>query len=642
MDGDLFFGKASEPQGFSTLVTAQWDGNPEPIIREMLQNCLDASVRANRDTSRIWFTIRRVQIEEIPGIKAYRKHFEGALRERAKGKQGEPERIVVQQIKQVLNGSHTRVLFCRDNGIGLDSDGMQRILTEGNTDKEDAGAGVYGIGHLTAFAASDLRFIHYAGRSQSNGDFQDIASAHAVLASRREGPNSGRNAHGYWLLRDDLTLYHRHPYPKKVPSLMESEMQFLLDTGSVVCVIGFNNFRSEEATIEAISRVAAKNFLAAIWNHKMVVHICDEESSSEETVDSESLGSILNRQRNRKQAEQRGGWLSGEQAFRTWQTLTMGRKLHFEEQGVCGYFRLLDSSANPQTRSRVQIFRNGMWITNGADHLLPRDFNGFKPFDAVLEIEGGEVGKLIRGAEGPEHRGLQRKRLDKKDNRKLLKKLRQFADRLKEEAGQVEHFEEFTPPGFAMFRGDTEREAEKVPAYRPRRSLLEAVEEIGGNESTPQPDEEAGGPVDPEHGPNPRPKHPRRFTPKPANSIRGRCSVRAITETNGQISQLRVMWQPPNKLRLTNKNLFVRVRIPSGSDETCEHPISPRWLRISELRQNSEVSRPKDSGFEIELPQKEEPFTIVLSDHVADANAIEVDVVGRRPPKSERKEGRQQ
>ena len=42
-----------------------------------------------------------------------------------------------------------------------------------------------------------------------------------------------------------------------------------------------------------------------------------------------------------------------------------------------------------------------MWITNEADRLLPRDFNGFKPFDAILEIDSGAVGDLLRGGGGP-------------------------------------------------------------------------------------------------------------------------------------------------------------------------------------------------------------------------------------------------
>ena len=81
-------------------------------------------------------------------------------------------------------------------------------------------------------------------------------------------------------------------------------------------MIGFNGFRSEEKPVDAISRVAAKNFLVAIWNGSMVVHIRDETTSSEETVDRERLEVILDRERTRKRAEQGGGWLSGEQAYR--------------------------------------------------------------------------------------------------------------------------------------------------------------------------------------------------------------------------------------------------------------------------------------------------------------------------------------
>ena len=356
MDGDLFFGSANQPQGFLNLAMAKWDGNPEPIVREMLQNCLDAAVEANREAGEVCFTIRRVALDEIPGIEAYRKHFEGAVHERAKeGKQGDAERRVVKRIQRILAGPDTQVLFCRDNGIGLNSDRMKRILTEGNTDKSEAGAGAFGIGHLTAFAASDLRFIHYAGRSRSNGSLQDVASAHAVLASRTVNRNSGRGAHGFWLLGNDRTLFHPHPYPDTVPRLLRHEIECLEDTGSVVGVIGFNDFRSEENPVDAISRVAAKNFLVAIWNGSMVVHIRDEATSSEETVDRDRLELILDRERNRKRAEQGGGWLSGEQAYRAWKTLETGRKLRFEEDGVGGYFRSLSDGAKLRARSRVQV-----------------------------------------------------------------------------------------------------------------------------------------------------------------------------------------------------------------------------------------------------------------------------------------------
>ena len=628
MSGQLIFGRADQPQGFLNLAMAQWYGNPEPIVREMLQNCLDASVEATREGSEICFTIREVSIGEVPGIEAYREHFESARRERAKGKQGGQEIRVVQQIRKALESDRIGVLFCRDNGIGLDADRMKRILTEGNTDKGEGGAGTFGVGHLTAFSASDLRFVHYAGRYRSDGHLRDIASAHAILASRRVDEDRGQGAHGFWLLGDDLTLFHRHPYPDSVPRLLQPEIDRIPDTGSVVCVIGFNNFRSDEKPMKAIARVAAKNFLGAIWNGQMVVRIQDEISRSEEIVDPNRLRSILEKQKTKKRADRGGGWLSGEQAYRAWETLEQGKKLYFDEEGVVAYFRSLENRT--RARSRVQLFRNGMWITNVADHLLPRDFNGFNPFDAVLEIGSGTAGKLIRGAEGPEHRGLERSRLGKQGSKQLLKLLRMIASKLRAEAGRVEQSEEFIPTGFAMFRGEVAREAETVPRYRPRRS---PAPELEAQETTPRPDKK-GGTVDPD-GPGPRPKSPRRYTPKPGNSIPGRCSVRAVADQKDHISQLQVLWQPLTDPKPSVK-LVVRLRIPSGSDETCEHPISPKWLRIRELRYNGTSCPPDEGEFEAQFPQGGRTFTIVLREPIADANAVEVDVVGRRPPKSRR------
>ena len=92
-----------------------------------------------------------------------------------------------------------------------------------------------------------------------------------------------------------------------------------------------------------------------------------------------------------------------------------------------------------------------------------------------------------------------------------------------------------------------------------------------------------------------------------------------------------MLWSRPAGANRSIKNLVVRVRIPSGSDETCVHPIGPRWLRIKELRHNGRAFKPHEGGFEVALPQGHDPFTILLSESISDANAVEVDVVGRRP-----------
>ena len=304
---DLVFPQTGQPQGFATLATTQWDGNPEPVVRELLQNALDAAAKAGRDRCEVSFVIRDVATEAVPGISAYRTHFEGAVAERRRAPKGAAEKAIVTGIRNVLERDRTRVLLCRDNGIGLTQESMVRLLTEGNTDKELKGAGAFGVGHLTAFAASDTRYVLYAGRSRNgDGSRDDVSSAHAILASRREAARNGvrgLGANGYWLLRDragggasaeQLGLFDPK-YPDFAPPLLREELSEV-DTGSVVCITGFNDFRSDsEESLDAIARVAAKNFLVAVQCQKMVVRIQDETGSGarEHIVDAHGLDALL-------------------------------------------------------------------------------------------------------------------------------------------------------------------------------------------------------------------------------------------------------------------------------------------------------------------------------------------------------------
>lgn len=631
MKPDLLF-KDGQPQGFSTLAVTQWDGHPEPVVRELLQNCLDAAVAAKRCTAEVHFTIRDIPPSDIPGIGSYREHFEEAVRQREGDKQGVVERQVIERIRKVLDAARVRILCCRDNGVGLNSERMGRVLTEGNTDKSGKGAGAFGIGHLTAFAASDLRYVLYAGRS-SRGN--DIASAHAILASRALKGGGGRGGHGHWLRGDDATLFDPSPYPDWAPPLLERELDRMEDTGSVVCIAGFNDFRDpDKDPVEAIARVAAKNFLVAIWRGRMVVRV-QGIAGSEIVVDRERLRSVLEPGRMKKRGEQSGGdWLPGAQAYRAWQTLEEGEEFTLRA-GAQVRFRHLQKSRGKR-RSRVQVFRDGMWITQKADALQPWHFNGFNPFDAVIMVEDGkaersELCRLVRGAEGPEHRGLARKRLSPPDNRKLLKRLQRIRDELRSKSGEVERDDEFEPVGFAVITGRKQRVAEVMRTYRPRRPP--------GNERKAtelQPDRKSEIGIDPPRGNsgNTRRRKGRGASPRPGRGVPGRQTVLAVRNGKGTVDEVRVAWRPGGRTG-ANSAFGVRVRVPSGSDATCNLPLPPEWLRIREILHEGGFAAPPDGDpFEVALPADSREFTVFLGDSASDPNAIEVDIVGRRvdPP----------
>ena len=207
-------------------------------------------------------------------------------------------------------------------------------------------------------------------------------------------------------------------FPSLAPDLLRAQLQELVDTGTVLCITGFNRFRNDdEDSVDAIARVSAKNFLVAIQRGAMVVRIHDETAQPPRTdvVDGAGLRVLLRKFRSQKRT--RSGWLPGEQAYRCLRTLEEGDPLMLACGAEARVRRLAPSEG---TTSHVQLFRNGMWITNRADKLTPPNFGSCNPFDAAIMIEDGEIADLVRGAEGPEHRGLDRRRLGDRGGRQRL------------------------------------------------------------------------------------------------------------------------------------------------------------------------------------------------------------------------------
>lgn len=204
MPSDLRFPPTYEARGFSTHATTQHAGNPEPIVRELLQNGLDAAKEADRGTqdnpAEVVFVISERPKSDLPGLDAYERAFRAAeelRRERQGGNLSADEKRVIERINGALSANKIRFLFCRDNGVGLGD--IECVLFEGNTSKGSSGGGSFGVGHMTAFAASDLRYILYAGRASA----ASTAGGHAILAAYAEG-GTLKSADGYYTRDDDL------------------------------------------------------------------------------------------------------------------------------------------------------------------------------------------------------------------------------------------------------------------------------------------------------------------------------------------------------------------------------------------------------------------------------------------------------
>ena len=559
-DGQLSFGFAYAPVGFTSAAVSQFDGSAEPVVRELIQNCLDAADKAGRAAS-VRFTITDVATEDLPGWSEYSEAFAEAKQEREKRrtKASHDERMIIKRIDGLIPRKSVPVLSCADNGCGLDPQRMIALLTVGNTDKGEGGAGSFGLGHHAAFGASDLRYVLYGSRYSLSNANGTISSGHAILATRSNSKGEILAPEGYWRRAkwSGPVWQNGDEFPSEVPTMLASHLQEG-STGTVVAIAGFNDFHRDDddaSAEEQIMRVAAANFSAAVDEGRLTVKIVDRDGSSHST-DRTTLDAMLEGIADRKIAAQ-AGQIAGSQAHAAWLTLRDGNELT-PLPGVRVAWRYLDAARGETTQ--VHLFRKGMWISSRVNQLLKRDFSNTWPFDAVVALRDGELEELVRASEGPEHRGIKRPRLSPDQKRRLRQHFSTVAEALRKAVGERNDEEEYMPQSFAILNGHHIREAE--PVRRPRRQGGG-----GSNKTKVEGGKDKGG-----GGKSTR----RRGTPRPGSIPSYRHVLRSDAETG--IVEVRLDYGEDTE----DKHLIgVRVRRASGADGTCEQPFPDEYLPLA-------------------------------------------------------------
>ena len=177
----LRFLPSGTPEGFaSKAVSSDNDANPSVIVRELIQNSLDATAPRGNQVQ-VDFVFDELPVSAIPGIDVFRSAFHAAKRTNAHSPEAAEAQI--ERITESLNKDLIPVLQIIDNGVGLDTLRTNALLSDGLTNKvgEDAkSAGSYGLGHYTAFPASDLQYVLYGGVTATG---HRTMSGHAILAS---------------------------------------------------------------------------------------------------------------------------------------------------------------------------------------------------------------------------------------------------------------------------------------------------------------------------------------------------------------------------------------------------------------------------------------------------------------------------
>ena len=422
---DLHFGQGGEPSGFTTAgITGFSDLNPAAIVREIMQNSLDAAREADQAVANIRFEVERSNLDQIPGIQRYRNVFNRAKQDQQKlrsGHQGlsDQAKDVAQAIEKCLSYEQCTTLFALDNGIGLDGSRMKAILADGLSVKSEASAGAVGNGHFVVIPASDLRYVLYGGLTKQG---QMIGSGHTILASHQSDNKRMGNKDGYFVkdLKHDLFDPYVFPQDNEIPEYLRSKLEWIADqwqSGTIVAVPGFNNFRESNNSLWGmISKAAACSFFAAFAQKELRVEVV--ENGEIQFLDDTTIDATLNKFRDEKRT--RSKFLSGSRALAAFETAQIGQDVtvHTEIGNVSMKLREVTDG-----KTRIDLCRNGMWITDKLpSKLRESQFTGLKPFHCVLLLnaQDGEIHQLVRKAEGPLHNQLETKKLTSRDERKKL------------------------------------------------------------------------------------------------------------------------------------------------------------------------------------------------------------------------------
>ena len=433
---DLRFGPGSN-QGFTGVGVATFDDlRPAAVVRELIQNALDAARKAEVLPAVVRFRLGETRRESIPGMQSYESAFEKAIASQRDwtddGELAGQADLVVDKIREALDAELLNVLTVFDNGVGLNEQRMNALLSDGLSVKDGNATGTYGNGHATAIPASDLRYLLYGGITEKG---KRIGAGHAVLASHvEEGEAHVRAADGFYI-RDFQagrgTLY-AYATGDDLPDFIADAVDDIESStghGTAVIIPAFNNFLEEDALWEMVAHAASANFFVAIEEGELEVVVEDirlDGDGERWVLNKATLPQVLEKYRDRRRAR---AFLNGRRAFEAHRAYQAGKRHRVETSAGNIEIRLLET---PSGTPRVDLCRNGMWIAD--DRRIPGFYQKFAdkvPFQAVLSLdadEGRDLHDLIRIAEGPLHDSIAIKQLPKQRRKECQEALGEIVD----------------------------------------------------------------------------------------------------------------------------------------------------------------------------------------------------------------------
>jgi len=433
----LYF-RTGEAEGFTSKKLADKKSGYANPIRELLQNSLDASKEAGNNKCEINIYIESIDKGAIPYIKDYECALKTAIEfQKSVGSYNRNAEQIVNTIQQELKKDELKILMFVDNGKGMSPNILNGLIGERSVKEGDGSGGSFGVGHLSPYFLSSLRYILYSSKYKDSGKIKTLFSGVPILAGF-EDERAERGATGRII--ESVSDNENKPkfiFPTTCPDFIQDKMDNIDNTGSMITILGLNKDWSDggEAKYAIVS-----NFFYAINKKQLVVNIREGDISI--SIDESNIDELLERSQGNKRALD-GSVLCGSDTYQVWLAVKndKGKKIIILDNGDKVFVHIRN---NIETNSVIALIRNGMLISRH-DKILSNEINNlrkdesFEPFSVIINIDDKEcprLFKLVKGAENPYHNKLEKNRLVKEDEKQLKKIFKEISEKIKEHLGK--------------------------------------------------------------------------------------------------------------------------------------------------------------------------------------------------------------
>jgi hypothetical protein len=427
-----------EEDGFNNGAIDHFKGHRlSSVVREVIQNSLDAEKQDHAKPVRVDFDIIRVKRGECPQVSQLKPHIEACLaRAREQGLES-AEEFYLNALNRIKNDSEVKFLVIQDsNTKGLvgptdKSYGSWHALVKGSgiSQKKVGSLGSFGHGSKAPFSLSDIRSVFYVSYVDQGKAIEKRFQGKSILQSHTS-PISDNETQGtgyYGWTANCSPLITEDDIPSWAKSMRE---QAGGHTGTSICIPHYQLSEDEEPET-AIAVIA--NFFYAIQNGALEVKVGKECFLTKENIQEQFF-----EYRQRLESEQ--DYIDIDRITENFESmLAVAQPMHSGRQEVPGlgsfkwYLRVDDPEQN---KTRVAVARsNGMLIRHN-----PRKLERFplrKPFEMFVCVDSEEGSDLLKRVENPRHDDFEFDRIENSDKRaealkayeRLTKKVKEVIDR---------------------------------------------------------------------------------------------------------------------------------------------------------------------------------------------------------------------